>query len=231
MANATNERCSNLPVICGVEAVFLVLALRPKHDDGEIDLPERTVFRRSQSREGSTHPRNRRILSASDFLYSLVGHPDRINSLHRRDIPMESIPKSILAGRILMTMATLIYGVLPPFVDLTETHVFHPEWTPHARMHMVWLLGTNSAIAVLALYFLWLHKANSAFGVRLAGILGLCVFGGFWLSASTASLYGGALSDKDGVPPILGMDANIVVFSLALLLLLVGWFLARARSA
>ena len=144
---------------------------------------------------------------------------------------MESIPKSILVGRILMTIATLIYGVPPPLVDLTETHVFHPEWTPHSRLHMVWLLGTNSAVAVLALYFLWLDKTHSAYGVRLAGILGLCVFGGFWLSASTISLYGGALSDKGGVPPILGMDANIVVFSFALLLLLVGWFLARARSA
>jgi hypothetical protein len=144
---------------------------------------------------------------------------------------MESISKSILIGRILMTLATLIYGVLPPFVDLTETHVFHPEWTPHSRMHMVWLLGTNSAIAVLALYFLWLHKANSAFGVRVAGMLGLCVLGGFWLSASTVSRYGGALSDKGGVPPILGMDANIAVFSSALLVLLVGWFLARSKSA
>lgn len=144
---------------------------------------------------------------------------------------MESISKLSRVGLILMTVATLFYGVLPPFVDLTETHVFHPEWTPHSRLHMVWLLGTNSAIAVLALYFLWLHQANRAFGIRLAGILGLCVFGGFWLSASTVSLYGGALSDRGGVPPILGMDANILVFSLALLLLLVGWFLARSRSA
>ena len=143
---------------------------------------------------------------------------------------MEGFSKSVLIGRVLMTLATLIYGVLPPFVDLTETHVFHSEWTPHSRLHMVWLLGTNSAIALLALYFLWLHKANSVFGVRLAGILGLCVFGGFWLSATTISFYGGALSDKGGVPPILGMDANILIFSLALFILLAGWFIARLRS-
>ncbi len=144
---------------------------------------------------------------------------------------MESVAKSILVGRVLMTLATLFYGVLPPFVDLTETHVFHSEWTPHSRLHMVWLLGTNSAIALVALYFLWFHKASRAFGVRLAGILGLCVFGGFWLSASTISLYGGALSDKGGVPPIIGMDANILVFSFALLLLLVGWYFAHAKGA
>jgi hypothetical protein len=67
--------------------------------------------------------------------------------------------------------------------------------------------------------------------VRLAGILGLCVFGGFWLSATTISFYGGGLSDKGGVPPILGMDANILIFSLALFILLAGWFIARLRRA
>ena len=135
--------------------------------------------------------------------------------------------RTVMLGRIIMTIATLMYGVIPPFVDLTETHVFHPDWTPHARMHMVWLLGTNSTIALVALYFLWLHKSSLALGVRLAGVLGLCVYGGFMLSASTTSLYGGSLSDKGGVPPVMGMDANILAFSLALLLLLVGWYLAR----
>ena len=138
---------------------------------------------------------------------------------------------AFVIGRILMTVATLIYGVIPPFVDLTETHVFHPDWTPHARMHMVWLLGTNSSLAVIALFFLWLYKQDRAFGIRLAGVLGLCVYGGFMLSAATTSLYGGSLSDKGGVPPIMGMDANIFGFSLGLLVLILGWILARTRSA
>lgn len=144
---------------------------------------------------------------------------------------MQNTSKVMLMGRILMTVATLMYGLIPPFVDLTETHVFHPDWTPHSRMHMVWLLGTNSALAVVALFFLWLYRANRAFGVRLAGVLGLCVYGGFMLSATTSSLYGGSLSDKGGVPPVLGMDANIFAFSLGLLVLALGWFLARGKSA
>ncbi len=144
---------------------------------------------------------------------------------------MQTTSNAFVIGRVLMTAATLMYGLIPPFVDLTATHVFHPDWTPHSRMHMVWLLGTNSTIAVVALFFLWLYKANSAFGVRLAGVLGLCVYGGFILSAATAPLYGGSLTDKGGVPPILGMDANIFGFSLGLLVLVVGWVLARAKSA
>ena len=144
---------------------------------------------------------------------------------------MQSTSIIFMIGRILMTAATLIYGIIPPFVDLTETHVFHPDWTPHSRMHMVWLLGTNSSLAVIALFFLWLYKEDRAFGIRLAGVLGLCVYGGFMLSAATASLYGGSLSDKGGVPPIMGMDANIFGFSLGLLVLILGWILARTKSA
>jgi hypothetical protein len=144
---------------------------------------------------------------------------------------MQSTSMVFVIGRILMTVATLIYGIIPPFVDLTETHVFHPDWTPHSRMHMVWLLGTNSSLAVVALFFLWLYKEDRAFGIRLAGALGLCVYGGFMLSAATISLYGGSLSDKGGVPPIMGMDANIFGFSLGLLVLILGWTLARTRSA
>lgn len=144
---------------------------------------------------------------------------------------MQSTSNVTLNGRILMTMATLMYGLIPPFVDLTETHVFHPEWTPHSRMHMVWLLGTNSTLAVVALYFLWLKNENGSFGINLAGVLGLCVYGGFMLSAATMSMYGGSLSDKGGVPPILGLDANILAFSTGLLILLIGWFLARSKSA
>lgn len=144
---------------------------------------------------------------------------------------MQSTSNGTLNGRILMTLATLMYGLIPPFVDLTETHVFHPDWVAHARMHMVWLLGTNSTLALVALYFLWLYKENSSFGITLAGVLGSCVYGGFMLSAATISLYGGALSDEGGVPPILELDANIVGFSAGLLILLVGWFLSRAKSA
>lgn len=144
---------------------------------------------------------------------------------------MKSSARVVFAGRIIMTLATLMYGVIPPLVDLTETHVFHPDWTPHARMHMVWLLGTNTAIALVALYFLWLHKSRLVVGVSLAGVLGLCVYGGFMLSAFTTPLYGGSMSDKGGVPPVLGVDANILAFSFALLLLIVGWLLAGRSDA
>ena len=53
-----------------------------------------------------------------------IRHSDQISSHEDRDMFVESVAKSILVGRVSMTLATLIYGVLPPFVDLTETHAF-----------------------------------------------------------------------------------------------------------
>ena len=134
-------------------------------------------------------------------------------------------------GRVLMTLATLIYGVIPPIVDLGSTHVLHPDWTPHARMHMVWLLATMSSIAVLALYFIWRHGDRS-FGIRMGGLLGSCALGGFFVCAATVNLYGGSLSDKGGVPDVAGIvDANLLGFGAGAVLLLIGWRLAASRGA
>ncbi len=68
-------------------------------------------------------------------------------------------------GLALMSLVTLIYGLLPPLVDLlTLTHVFHPHWTPHAY---IWLLGVTSAIGLVTLYARWRLPQ----GRNLAGVL------------------------------------------------------------
>lgn len=133
------------------------------------------------------------------------------------------ITGSLRASRILITIATLVYGVIPVLVDLTETHVFHPDWTPHARFHMVWLLSTNSILAALALYLMWISKYDAVIRIRAAGAVGLCVLGGFFVSALTKNLYGGLLVDPvGGVPPIMGLDANLVIFTPMLVLVVIG---------
>ena len=133
---------------------------------------------------------------------------------------------SLGISRILITIATLVYGVIPLLVDLSDTHAFHPDWPAHARFHMVWLLGTNSALAILALYLMWVSNLEGAIRVRIAGIIGLCVFGGFVISTLTRKFYGGALVDLvGGVPPVMGTDANLLVFLPMLGLVLTGVWL------
>jgi hypothetical protein len=132
-------------------------------------------------------------------------------------------------SRVLITIATVVYGVIPLLVDISETHAFHPDWPAHARFHMVWLLGTNSTLAVLALYLMWISKIEGAVRARIAGLIGLCVYAGFIISTVTRESYGGALADSvGGVPPVMGMDANLLIFLPMLGLVLLGlWFAYR----
>jgi hypothetical protein len=130
-----------------------------------------------------------------------------------------------MPSKLLITIGTLIYGIAPLYADLNITHVFHPEWTPHAKFHTVWLLSTNTSIAILSL---WLLCARSQ--TILAGVLGLCVIGGFWIAAVTRSLYGGTFTDVHGIDTtVFGLDGNAFTFSLVLAILAVGIIL-KVRS-
>lgn len=139
----------------------------------------------------------------------------------------------VLWGRLLMTVAISIYAFIPPVVDLvTDTHVFHQGWMPHARMHTVWLLGATSGVGLLALYLLWAGSWGARSGINLAALLSGIIYGAFFLSAATTGLYGGALSDASGGvgPGPLGIDANVFTFALASALLVAGWLLARKSA-
>jgi len=126
-----------------------------------------------------------------------------------------------MVSRTLITLATLLYGIAPLFADLNATHVLNPEWTPHSRVHMVWLLGTNSCIAALALWLLWSRAQR-----LLSAILGLCVMAGFWIAVATRPLYGGALSDTR----ILGIEGNAFVFGIIVILLVAGIAMRRSHD-
>jgi hypothetical protein len=51
-----------------------------------------------------------------------------------------------LAGKILLTVATLMYTIAPPIVDLGHTHATNPLWVSHARFHVVWQVFITTGI-------------------------------------------------------------------------------------
>lgn len=137
--------------------------------------------------------------------------------------------RSVVAARAILLLTAAIYGVIPPLVDLSETHAFHPDWPTHARFHMVWLLGVNSSLALLTA---WLVLRGGVERLKMASLLGVAVFAGFFIAAATRSAYGGALVDTvGGVPPLMGMDANLLVFTPAALLQLLAVRLVHRAGA
>jgi hypothetical protein len=130
-----------------------------------------------------------------------------------------------LVGRVLMSLATAFYTFVPSIVDFTESHVFHPDWPPHARFHMVWLLATGALIGLFAQYCIW-QRHQPRLGIQFAAALGVCVLGGFFSSAIGMPWYGGSLSDAGDEYLIMGIEANLLAFSGVLAILVVGFVCA-----
>jgi hypothetical protein len=142
-----------------------------------------------------------------------------------------------LLGKVLMTIATFGLGILPLKVDLSPTHVLNPTWPAHARLHEVWLLSTGALIAMLVLYFVWVHRPTSRGALLIAFVLLSCLAGGFFIAAGTAESYGGVLVDPLTASQMpmndmfMGIPLNLFAFSVAWILGMIGWVLTRKGSA
>jgi hypothetical protein len=125
----------------------------------------------------------------------------------------------------LLTLAAVVYAVIPPIVDSNATHILNPEWTAHARFHTVWQFSVNSMLGLSSVLLVWWPGTNQAIRIKIGALLGSIALGGFYVAAMTRHLYGGAFSDPNGVPPVAGMDANLPLFTPASMIQITALFL------
>jgi hypothetical protein len=125
-----------------------------------------------------------------------------------------------LIARVLLTLTTLGYGLVPMIVDLSKTHATNPLWTPHARFHVVWQVTSYCGVGLISLWLIW--SAGPATKLWLAVALAVAMYAGFFAAAIAMPRFGGSLTDTNGVPPIatvslggrpLVLDANMTAFS------------------
>lgn len=129
--------------------------------------------------------------------------------------------------KIAITFSVVLYAIVVPFLDISETHVWNPDWTPHARIHEVWQLITNSSIGVLCLWLVWYKKE-----VQLSTILSLIVTGGFLLAFFLKDGYGGSMKYLDGSEKtVLGINIGILGFGIAFLFLILSHMLTKTNKA
>lgn len=112
-----------------------------------------------------------------------------------------------------ITFSIVLYAFIVPFLEINDTHVFNPDWTPHAKIHEVWQLLTNSGVGLLCLWLLWVKKDT-----KLSAILSLLVMGGFLVAFMIKGSYGGSMKYLDGSEKtLLGINIGILGFGLAFL--------------
>lgn len=120
-----------------------------------------------------------------------------------------------LGLKIIITIVTLFYGVVPAIADMNDTHLLNPLWSEHARFHAAWFLAFAAGVSGTALYLIW--WADEAV---IPIVLGLMFAGGFWVATMFQSAYGGALVDRNGFEhQMFGFEANSFLFGVMTIIL------------
>jgi len=143
-------------------------------------------------------------------------------------------PADHLVARILLTLNTLGYSLVPAIADFNRTHATNPLWTPHARFHVVWQVLSYIGIGLISLWLIW--TAGPVAKLWLAVALAAAMYAGFFATLFAMPRFGGSVADPNGVPPLatvnlggkpLVLDANVTVFSVQVALLVVAVALIR----
>ena len=132
-------------------------------------------------------------------------------------------------GKLLISLVAIFTAVSPYLADWNETHIYNPQWLPHAKFHNAQTMVLGALLGLISLYCLWLRRERSDRqklndGAVLASL--------YWLAQLPAAFFPGvALSDPGGVkmPVILGVELNQLILNITVIfpLLILGYFLER----
>jgi len=102
---------------------------------------------------------------------------------------MPAAPASVhLLPRVLASVDIVFYAIAVPALEINDSHVFNPAWVPHARIHEVWQLLTNTALGLFAAWRLWrLHD------LRTASVINAVVMLSFLTAYALRDSYGGSM--------------------------------------
>ena len=124
------------------------------------------------------------------------------------------------------SIALICAGLGPLLIDVGITHLQNPDWDAHARVHEVWRLSTNTFIAFLGLYLIWIMQKE-----LLAAILSLCLLLGFWVSVLLMPFYDGLVIGQ-GVNELepFGIPLNIISFAVVSIIQIAGLILMKRNN-
>jgi len=98
------------------------------------------------------------------------------------------MPRPLLLPRTLLTLTALTTTFGPFLADFSTTHVYNPNWPPHAKFHNGQTMSTGAALGALTLFYTWRRASSPRENLRMAAVLGSL----YWGTALTGVLYPGA---------------------------------------
>lgn len=133
--------------------------------------------------------------------------------------------RSISTGRVL-TSIVAVYAAFGSYIfDWNKTHIFNPNWPPHAKFHNAQDMLLGTATGMLALWVLWLQKADDRNKLWLSTALASL----YWLTQFGAIFFPGtALTDPEFSYPG-QLPAQLIVDIVMVTLLTIGYLFEHRR--
>ncbi len=138
-----------------------------------------------------------------------------------------------MLARSLLGLLCAVQGLATVIIDLNRTHATNPDWPRHARFHLVWQDFTIFLLAGFEAGLVWWRGPLAGQRFYLVAALTAIPLLAFLAALLGRRWYGGALSDRNGIPAarlsLLGrtahLDLNLAAVMAALLTLVITLFI------
>lgn len=127
-----------------------------------------------------------------------------------------------MISKLLISICVAVFLIVIPYLEVNVSHVFNPDWPPHARFHEVWQLTTNGLLGILCLWLTWVKNE-----IPMASVLCACVMSGVAVAHFSADYYGGSVLTGNLNTSILGLELAVFASLLVVILSFVAWYLDK----
>ena len=132
-------------------------------------------------------------------------------------------------GRLLLTSAAALTAAGGFVADWNRTHLFNPDWPPHARFHDAQTIALGSLLGSCGLYFLCKRGKDPHADVALGALLPSL----FWVAQAASFAFPGAEGVEaefpEMVPSVKGVWVNERFFGAPMLALIAAGYAAERR--
>lgn len=143
-----------------------------------------------------------------------------------------------MVARWFLVILCALQGMATAAIDLNRTHATNPQWTGHARFHVVWQTASVVLLAVIEIVLVLAPGGLRDERFYLAAILAAVPMFGFICALLSRRVFQGTLSDTNGMKPLvirargsqIRIDLNLVaeicgLFALAIVVAIYAhWF-------
>jgi hypothetical protein len=132
-------------------------------------------------------------------------------------------------GRLLLTSVAALTAVCGFLADRNRTHLFNPDWPPHARFHDAQTIALGSLLGSCGLYFLLRRRGKDPHAeVDLGALLPSLFWVAQWASFAFPGAEGLEAEFPEKVPRVGGVWVNERFASVLMLALIaIGYALER----